>query len=155
MGQTTTTIIFILIIFGMLGLTVFLQTWRMSRSPLGKVLGIFKDVKFNEKLNENFNAGGNAGRFRTAAWNKHKKSVGFLPEEMLLDMDKLFGEIGEINARVDEAAKLGSRGYAGNYDTGKMRTNLVDMREKLREWLQSNMYNRDYHPKKLGFFRWR
>jgi hypothetical protein len=153
MGHTTTTILFVLVIAGMLGLTVFLQSWRTSRSPLGKVLGIFKDLKYNEKLNDAYNSNGAATRFRTSAWDKHQNAVRFLPEGIFSDLGKLFGEIREINGQIDETVKMGTRSYIGGYDANKLQTNLADTRERLRQWIQENMYNRNYLPKKYGFFR--
>ena len=155
MGQTATTVIFVLAIIGMLVLTMILQGWRTNRSPLGKVINIFKDVKHNEKLTGNTVAGNVDSRFRTAAWDRHKESVGFLPEELLSLLGKLFTEMGEINRQIDESTKLGSRGYAGGYNSSRLQTNLADAREKLREWIQANMNNRDYLPKKIGLFKWR
>jgi hypothetical protein len=155
MGQTATTVIFVLVIIGMLVLTIILQGWRTNRSPMGKVIKIFKDVKYNEKLTESTVAGNAGSRFRTASWDRHKESVGFLPEELLSLLGKLFAEMEEINRQIDESTKLGSRGYAGGFNSSRLQTNLADAREKLREWIQANIYNRDYLPKKIGLFRWR
>jgi hypothetical protein len=154
MGKTATTIIFVVILVGMLVLAFFLQGWRARRSPLGKVLRIFKDMQYDGKLIESFPSGAPARRFRTAAWARYKKAVSFLPEELWVELDRIFGDIDEINARIDAALKLGSGGYVGEADAGQLRAPLAAAAEKLRQWIYDNMNNPEYLPKKWGFFRW-
>lgn len=120
---------------------------------MGKVVGIASSVRHNEKLCENYSEDRSVGRFKTSAWDKHKESVDFLPEELLTELSAVFESITELNVTIDTARRLGSTGYISGADAEKLKAPLASCKEKLQEWVYANMNNPDYLPKKRSLFR--
>jgi len=147
-----------IILFGvamalLLVLSLGLQALRTRRSPLGKVVGIASSVRYNDNLCNNFRYSRNIGKFKTAAWDKHKESVGFIPEELHAELSELFEAIAEINVRIHDAIKYGSDSYMEAIDVSKVKAPLASCKEQLQSWVYENMNNPEYLPKKRGIFR--
>jgi len=75
LGNLGSTILIGVALVLLLVLSVFLQAFRTRRSPIGKVVGIASNLRHNEKLCNNFSYDRSIGRFKTAAWDKNRKSV--------------------------------------------------------------------------------
>ena len=84
---------------------------------------------------------------------KNKESVDFLPEDLLIDLDELFFKLEEMNASIESALKFRSNSYFASIDVDELAEPLTDCRERLQAWIQENMGNPDYLPKKRSFFR--
>lgn len=153
MGDLGSTILIGVALVLLLGLSVVLQGFRTKRSPLGKVVGIASDVRYNEKLCNSFSENRSVGRFKTGSWDKNRGSVDFLPEELMTELSKLFETIAEINVNFDTAKKHGSASYMGAVDVEKLKAPLASCKERLQEWVYANMNNPDYLPKKRSLFR--
>lgn len=140
-------------LFAMLALSVGLQIVRTRRAPLGRVVGILSNVKHNENLVENFSFHRNIGRMKASAWQKNKDKVDFLPQELLALLSRLFGMVEEVNERIDTAIKYKSDSYMAAIDVSKLKAPLAESRERLIEWIQENMHNPEYLPKRRSLFR--
>lgn len=154
MSETNSIILFGVAMFLLLVLSLAIQALRTKQSPMGKVVGIVSSLRHNIKLCDNFSYDRSIGRFKTAAWDKHKGSVGFLPEGLRAELSGVFEEIGEINERIDAARKYGSDSYMASIDVSKLKAPLAACREKLQAWVYENMHNPEYLPKKRSLFRW-
>ena len=60
----------------------------------------------------------------------------------------------DINIKIDTTEKFKSEAYLVTIDVKKLEEPLVSARKKLQEWLQANMNNPEYQPKKVSLFRW-
>jgi hypothetical protein len=153
LSDSVSTILVVVLIVMVLALGVFLQGWRTRRSPFGRVVGIAKDVRHNEKLCENHDQVHVVGRFRTGAWDKYSESVDFLPQELKNDLADLFRSISGLNETINTAGRLGSSSYISSSDVEKLKAPLTSCRDKLQEWVHANINNPEYLPRKWGLFR--
>jgi hypothetical protein len=153
LNDTNSLIILGVALFLMLILSMGIQAWRTRRSPMGRVVGIASDLRYDRKLGERISSGGNVARFKTANWEKNNAKVDFLPEELRAELAKLFAAIGEINSTIDAARMHGSRSYMGSMDIDKLLEMIVPCQEKIQNWVYENMNNPEYFPKKRGFLR--
>jgi hypothetical protein len=140
-------------LFAMLALSIGLQVIRTRRAPLGRVVGILSNVKYNENLVENFSFHRSIGRMKASAWQKNKDRVDFLPQELLTLLSRLFGMVEEVNEKIDAAIRYKSDSYMAAVDISKLKAPLAESREKLQEWVYANMHNPEYLPKRRSLFR--
>lgn len=137
----------------MLGLSIGLQLLRTRRSPLGRVIGILSNVRHNENLVENFSFHREIGRMKASAWQKNKERVEFLPQELRTTLSQLFELVEEVNESIDAARKYKSDSYMAAIDISKLKAPLDESKEQLMEWIQENMHNPEYLPKRRSLFR--
>ena len=149
----TTNILIGVVLFLMLGLSVVLQIFRTRQSPLGRVVGILSNVNQNEKYIRNFSYHRSKGKLKAGAWKKNRDKVDFLPEELRLTLSRLFEMVEEVNGRIDAAIKYQSDSYMAGIDVSKLEAPLAKSKEQLQEWIQENMHNPAYLPKKRSLFR--
>lgn len=147
-------IIFALAIVALLALSIGLQVFRTRRAPLGRVLQVLSDVRYAEKLCREFSNSRGMRKFRVNGWEKNKGKVRFLPEELRTEIEGLFGKLADINVEIDSAKKFKSNAYLVTIDVNKLEQPLASVKEKLQKWLQVNMHNPAYLPKRLSLFRW-
>lgn len=137
----------------MLVLNMAIQAFRTRRSPMGRVIGIASDLRYNRKLCERISEGGDIARFKTAGWDRNSEKVDFLPGELRADLTKLFEATSEVNGTIDASRMHGSKSYMGSMDADKLLEKIVPCQEKIQEWVYENMNNPEYLPKKRGFMR--
>ena len=148
MSETTITIILVILLIGALGLNVFVKFRRMKKTPLGRAASILIDINQNEKFMENFSYHHGIGRMRTGAWKKNKDKVDYLPQELRMKLAQLFEMSEQVNERIDAARKFKSDSYMAGIDVDKLKAPLAKSEQQLREWLQENMQNPEYQPKR-------
>ncbi len=148
------TLLFALVIVGILAASVFLQYFRTRRAPLGRVLQIFHNIRFAEKLCREFGYTRKVKKFRVAGWEKNKEKVLFLPEKLHRDLANLFGILMDMNVKIDTALKYKSDAYLVSVDVNSLEEPLADCKQQLRTWIQDNIHNPDYQPKRISFLRW-
>ena len=152
MGDLSTSILIGVVLILMLGLSMALQIFRTQRAPLGRVVGILSNVINNEKFVENFSFHRSMGKLKANAWKKNKDKVNFLPQDILTGLSRLFEMVEEVNERIDAAIKYKSDSYMAGIDISKLREPLAKNKEQLQEWIQVNMHNPEYLPKKRSLF---
>ena len=148
LGETGINIILIIVIILFLALNIFLKSRRTRKTPLGRVVSILTDVNHNEKLVDNFSFHHGVGRMKTGAWKKNKDKVDFLPRELRMTLSRAFEMSEEVNERIDAARKFKSDSYMAGIDVSKLKAPLAESKQHLQEWLQANMQNPEYQPKK-------
>jgi hypothetical protein len=153
LNDTSTLIIIGVAMVLMLVLSMGIQAFRTRRAPIGRVVGIASDLRYNRKLCERISAGGDAARFRTGNWERNSQKVDFLPLELREELAKLFEAIGEINSTMDASLMHGSKSYLGSMNIDKVLEMITPSQEKIQEWVMANMNNPAYLPKKHGFLR--
>jgi len=131
-----------------LALNIFVKLRRSMRSPLGRVSLILVDVNRNEKLVENFGFHRGVGRMKTGAWKKNQDKVDFLPQELRMELSQLFDMVKDVNERIDAARNFKSDSYMAGIDVSKLKGPLAKSKQQLQEWLQENMQNPEYQPKR-------
>jgi hypothetical protein len=145
---------FVLVIIALLALSVGLQMFRMRRAPIGRVLLIFSNLRYAEKISKESSYSLSVKRFRVDGWQKNKNKVPFLPEELRTELDGIFGRLADVNDEIDRTMKFKSNAYMVSIDVNKLEKTLVSCKEKLQQWLQANMHNPEYQPKRMSLFRW-
>jgi hypothetical protein len=150
----SSTLLFILAIVLLLAVAIGAQLVRTRRSPLGRVLSIFSNIRYAEKLCREFSYNQSVHRFRVSGWEKNKDRVRFLPEELRNDLAKLFGMLSDINLRIDKTMKFKSDAYLVTVDVKQLEGPLDSCKEQLKTWVQANMHNPEYLPKRISIFRW-
>ena len=153
MSDLTTNILIGVALILMLGLSVVLQILRTRQAPLGRVVGILSNVIKNEKFVENFSFHRSMGKLKAGAWKKNKDKINFLPQDMRTALSKLFEMVEEVNERIDAAIRYKSDSYMAGIDISRLREPLAGSKEQLQEWVQVNMNNPEYLPKKRSLFR--
>ncbi len=126
----------------------FFKKRKTESTPLGKAAVIFTELSQNQKLVENFNFHRGVKRFMTVGWQRNKDKVDFLPTELRNSLAKTFEITEEFNSRIDSARKYKSDSYMAGIDVGRLKAPLAQSKEKLQEWLQENMNNPQYMPKR-------
>ena len=153
LNDTNSIIILGAALFLMLILSMVIQGWRTRRSPMGRVVGIASDLRYNRKLCEKIDSGGDVARFKTGNWDKHSQRVDFIPEELRAELAKLFDAIREINSTIDASTMHGSKSYMGAMNIDTLLGMIIPCQEKIQQWVYENMNNPEYLPKKRGFLR--
>jgi hypothetical protein len=148
------TLLLVLVIILLLGASAFAQFYRTRRSPLGRVLYIFSNISYAEKLSRELNQKGGVKKFRVAGWEKNKDKVPFLPDELRADLARLFDMLEDMNLKIDTAIKFKSDAYLVTLDVSKLEEPLAASKQKLREWIEDNLHNPEYLPKRRSIFRW-
>lgn len=148
MGETGINIIIGVIVLLFLGLNIYVKSRRSLKSPLGRVAFILTDINHNVNLVENFSFHHGVGRMKTGAWQKNKDKIDLLPQELRMALSQVFEMCEEVNGRIDAARKFKSDSYMAGIDISKLKAPLADSQKQLQEWLQANMQNPEYQPKR-------
>ena len=151
LNDTSSIIILGVALFLMLILSMAIQGWRTRRSPMGRVVGIAADLRYNRKLGEKISGGGPVDRFKTGNWEKNSQRIDFIPGELRDELAKLFEAIGEVNATIDASRMHGSRSYMGSIAIDKLLAMITPLQEQIQNWVYENMNNPEYLPKKRSF----
>lgn len=148
MGETGINIIIGVIVLLFLGLNIYVKSRRSLKSPLGRVAFILTNINHNVNLVENFSFHHGVGKMRTSAWQKNKDKIDLLPQELRMALSQVFEMCEEVNGRIDAARKFKSDSYMAGIDISKLKAPLADSQKQLQEWLQANMQNPEYQPKR-------
>ncbi len=148
MNETVMNILAGVLLFGVLGLNIYLKIRRSIKAPLGRVTLVLAELNRNEKLIENFGFHQGAGKLKTGAWRKNKDKVDFLPQELRMILTHTFEMSEEVNERIDAARRFKSDSYMAGIDVSKLKEPLAKSKQQLQEWIQENMQNPEYQPKK-------
>jgi hypothetical protein len=148
------TLLFVLALVLLLVAAIGAQLFRTRRSPLGKVLNIFANIRYAERLCREFSYSQSVKKFRVSGWEKNKDKVRFLPEELRGNLARLFGMLADINIKIDTAMKFKSDAYLVTIDVKKLEEPVAICKEQLKAWVQANMHNPEYLPKRVSLFRW-
>jgi len=151
-GESGSTIVFIIVIVLLLVANVFLRKRKAEGTPLGKVVSIFSELRYNQKLTETFNFHWRSNKFKTSSWNRNNAKIDFVPQELLAMLSHAFEMAEDCNQRIDAAKKYRSDSYMAAIDVDKMKVPLAKCIQRLQEWLQENMQNPEYMPKRRGLF---
>ena len=154
MNESAIRILIIVLLVLALAYNIFSRFRRQMKSPLGRVIGIHGNVKKNEKLVDNFTFHRGVKKLHTDAWTRNKDLIGFLPQELQTMLSETFKICEEVNGRIDEARKFKSDSYMSVVDVSKLKEPLARSKQQLKEWVQENMMNPAYAPKRRrGLFR--
>jgi hypothetical protein len=153
-GRSLDAIRFGLAVLLLLAASIALQIFRTRRAPLGRVLHILANIRHAEKICRQVSDSRKVRKFRVNGWEKNKEKVRFLPEELRTELDRLFGTLADSNIKIDTAAKFKSDAYLVTIDVNKLEEPLAAGRQKLQRWLEANMHNPEYLPRRVSLFRW-
>ena len=150
--ETTVNIILGIVIVAFMGVNIFVKRRKMEKTPLGAFAVMLAELDFNFKLIENFSFHRGIQKFKTGGWNRNKNKISVLPLEIQETVAKGFEMSEEVNERIVAARKFGSDSYMAGIDVSKLKEPIDKSRQALRAWLQENMDNPEYAPKRRGLF---
>ena len=130
-----------------------IQTKRMKRSLMGKVLAIQGNVRSNIRTCRKYQKVGILNRLKTEGWEKNRQQADFLPEELLTDMDKVFARVKELNQRIDGSADGYLNSRTDSVDISGFAELQQDVGRRLDKWVMGNYYNEKYVPRRRGIFK--
>ena len=148
MSDWVMTVLIMVLLFAVLVLNFVVRIRRQMKSPLGRAALILANISYNERLVENFGFERRASKMKTGAWKKYKDKVDFLPQELRMELSQLFDMAGEVNGMINAAKRIKSASYISGIDVSKLKTPLAESKEWLQDWIQENMDNPEYQPKK-------
>ena len=152
LGQTGINVVLAILIVLLIVANVFFRKRRSEKTPLGMVVGLLTDVHKSEKLIETFSFHWRSEKLRTGSWRRNKAKIDFLPIELQNTLSKAFEMSEDFNERIDAARKYGSDSYLAGIDVDKLKEPLAKGNQQLQEWLEENMQNPEYAPKRRGLF---
>jgi hypothetical protein len=148
LNATIINIIVWVLLVGVLVLNIFIKIRRSIKAPLGRVALILAALNRNEKLVDNFGFHQGADKLKTGAWTKNKDKVDFLPQELRMTLSHAFEMSEEVNDRINTARKFKSDSYMAGIDVSKLKEPIAKSKQQLQEWIQDNMQNPEYQPKR-------
>jgi hypothetical protein len=148
LNETVISILVWVLLVVVLALNIYLKIRRSIKAPLGRVALILAELNRNEKMIENFGFNQRAGKLKTGAWRKNKDRVDFLPQELRMILAHTFEMSQEVNERIDAARKFKSDSYMAGIDVSKLKEPIAKSKQQLQEWIQENMQNPEYQPKR-------
>jgi hypothetical protein len=148
LSDTLIRIILVVAVVLALAYNIYNRFRRQMKSPLGRVISIHSNVKKNEKLVDNFTFHRGVEKLKTDAWTKNKDKIDFLPQELRTSLSQTFGMCEEVNGKIEDARKYKSDSYMSGVDVSKLKEPLAKSRLQIKEWVQENMMNPEYSPKK-------
>lgn len=151
-GETGGTLFIVIIMVLLLVVGIFLRLRREQKTPLGMVTVLLSEVNQNQKLIETFNFHWRTKNFKAGSWQRNKARIDFLPQELLATLSNAFGIAEDFNERIDAAKKYKSDSYMASIQVDKLKLPLTKSKQALEEWLQENMQNPEYLPKRRGLF---
>ena len=152
LGETGINILLGILIALLLVANFFFRKRKAEKTPLGSVVSIFTELRHNQKLVETFSFHWKARRFKTASWKRNNAKIDFIPMEIRATLSKAFDMVEDVNQRIDAAKKYKSDSYMAAIDVDKLKVPLAQGAEQLQLWLQENMNNPEYLPKRRGLF---
>ena len=130
----------------------FFRKRKGEKTPLGMAVGIFSELRYNQKLTEIFSFHWKSNKFKMASWKRNNTKIVFIPIEIRATLSKAFDMVEDVNQRIDAAKKYKSDSYMAAIDVDKLKVPLAQGMQQLQEWLQVNMNNPEYLPKRRGLF---
>jgi len=152
LGETGINVIFAILIVVLLVVNVFFKKRRSEKTPLGMVAALLTDVHKNEKLIETFSFHWRIKKFSTGSWKRNRSKIDFLPQELQFTLSKAFEMAEDVNQRIDAGKRARSDSYMAGIDVDKLKGPLAKSKQELQDWLQENMQNPEYAPKRRGLF---
>lgn len=148
MSETTVNILMGILVVLVLAINIYVKSRRTAKTPLGVVAGILSAVRHNESLVENFGFQRSVGKFKTSVWKKNKDKLDFLPEDLRRTLTQVFEMSEDVNERIEAARKFKSDSYLAGIDVSKLKEPIARSKDPLQEWLQTNINNPEYQPKR-------
>jgi hypothetical protein len=152
--NTTVAIIGIVIASGLIVATFVVQTVRTGKAPIGRVLALFREAKFDEGLARKFGYRGRVASFRTEAWLRHKRDVDFLPEDLKALMNTTYEELARLNETIAASVEHFQESHLNTVNTAPVQEHLGIIRRQLDLWIIKNIHNPAYAPKRPKYLWW-
>ena len=151
-NSTLLNIILGIAILVLMGANFFVRKVKMERSPLGRVVTILDELRYNGKLIGSFSFHRTIKKFRTKHWKRNRNKIDFIPQEILSKLAQAFDLCEDVNSRIESARKYSSNSYMASIEISKLQEPVTKSQEALREWLQANMDNPIFQQKRRGLF---
>ena len=152
LSGTVMNVILVILVVILLAANIYFRRRKEEKTPLGKVIRILYEVGHNQRTIESFEFHRGRKKFKAGGWKRNKDKVDFLPPELRATLSKAFEMAEEFNERINAAKKFGSDSYMVGIDTEKLKEPFAKSDRELREWLQENVQNPEYAPKRRGLF---
>ena len=152
LSESGMTIVLVVLMVGLLVANVYFGKRKAEKTLLGKVVSVLSDIRYNQRVIETFGFHWRTKRLKAGGWRRNSAKIGFLPEELWISLDKIFDMVDDFNQRIDTAKKYKSDSYMAGIDVDKLKAPLDKVAGRLGEWVQANMSNPEYAPKRRGLF---
>ncbi|MFQ6122293.1 MAG: hypothetical protein ACE5LA_04455 [Dehalococcoidales bacterium] len=152
LGEVGRNLVIVLVIAFFLVLNVVIRARRGRGTPLGMVVTLLSEINQNQRLIETFDFHWRTKKFKTGCWKRNKRKLDFLPQELLTCLSDTFGIAEDFNQKMDAARKYKSDSYLASISVDKLKLPLHRSKQQLEEWLQANMQNPDYFPRRRSLF---
>ena len=150
--ETYWVIILVCAVIAIIAVIFSVQSIRMNRSRLGKVLNIYRNVRYNERQVHRFGYKGVRSNFQTRAWDENKYDLDYLPEGLRTDLGGLFEKIHEMNLALGSVIEVRGETALSRVNVDTIKEPLTDIRQRLDQWIKENQSNPEMVPKRPGFW---
>lgn len=130
------------------------QTVRTRKAPLGKIINLYREVRYNEKLVNRFGYRGTKHRFRTQAWVNHKHEVDFLDDDLRVLLAQTSEDVVRINETIDDSVGQRQESYLTTVNVDPLKAPLTQARQQLDMWIKKNIHNPEYAPRRPHWYGW-
>jgi hypothetical protein len=137
---------------GLLVANVFFKKRKSDDTPLGRAASILLELHRNENQAANFNFHYGMKKFKTGSWNRYKDKIDYLPQEMVMELSRTYDMVEDINQRIKMAKTYRSDSYLAGIDVSKLQPALAKSKAEIQQWVQENLQNPEYAPKRRGMF---
>ncbi|MFC1917759.1 hypothetical protein ACFLXH_03800 [Chloroflexota bacterium] len=148
LSETAINILMGALIFVLLLVNIYMRKRKNDEAPIGRAAGIFIDIDKNLKRMESFSFHWQTGKLNSKNWERNKNRIDFLPEEIRAGLANAFDMVEDINQRIESGRKYKSDSYMAGIDVSKLKMPLEKSKTQLQEWVQENMQNPEYQPKR-------
>ena len=152
MGETAANVILVVVLIGLLVANVYFKKRKGDDTPLGRAASILLEIHHNENQAANFNFHYGMRNFKTSNWKRYKDKIDYLPQELVQDLSQTFDMVEDVNQRINAARAYKSDSYLAGIDVSRLGPSLAKSKAQLQEWLQENLQNPEYAPKRRGLF---
>ncbi len=110
------------------------------------VQALLYDVRFNQGLTAYFPKLKKPRRFENTNWTMNQDRIGFLGEQLQLNLKETFTLVEEYNKQIKAAKKEKSDSYK-TLDLTRFKELLDKCREELEDWMVQKTGSKDLKPK--------
>jgi len=117
---------------------VFFKKRKAEKTQPEIAMSLLSEVATNQQIAEGFLGKTRVRKFRTDSWQRNKEKLDFLDQTLRDELAKTFGMAEEFNRAVDATHKFKSSSYLEGISADRLKESLVQSRQGLEEWFETN-----------------
>ncbi|MFH1650870.1 MAG: hypothetical protein ABID87_02030 [Chloroflexota bacterium] len=151
-SETMMNVLLGVLILGLLVVNFFVRKRKSDKAPIGMAVGVYVEVSKNLKMIDNGTLHWNSGGLRVKNWQRNHDKLSFLPSDILDNLAAANRVVEEVNQQLEYARRYKSDSYLQGIDFKRLKAPLEKVQQPLLEWIQENLRNPAYQPKRRGLF---